>query len=196
MAAKRLPAKNEAGWPYCIWCRKNGVLVLARPDESDPCKPGFDTCCPDHYRVWTDDQHLTWEEFRGGKPCRGCGEPLIDTVPWTGSGKGTMHYTDEERAQADAEDARYKARHPDCHSHRHLVHGSLTAHCGRCCPPPPLSPEQIRQIRAILLRARSTPPTPAPPPAPKPPTRKQLERRIEALEAEVARLQGGANTPS
>lgn len=112
MATKRLFAKAEAGWPHCISCRKNGVLVRARADESDPSKPGFDSCCPDHHRRWTDEQRLTWEEFRAGEHCRGCGEPFIDTAPWTGSGKGTMHYNQEERAQADAEEARYAARHP------------------------------------------------------------------------------------
>lgn len=62
-------------------------------------------------------------------------------------------------------------------------------HCGRCCPPRPLSPEQIKRIGSILMSARSTPQVPASVPVPKPPTRKQLEHRVADLEAEVARLQ-------
>jgi hypothetical protein len=196
MATKRLPVKDEAGWPYCQWCRKNDVLVAARADELDPKKPGYDTCCPDHHQVWTDDQRLTWDEFCAGEHCRGCGEPFTDPMPWTGSDKSTMHYTDQERAQADAEEARYKARHPDCHAMRHKVSGSLTTHCGRCCPPPPLSPEQFRKVWDMLMSPPAPLASPAPPPAPKPPTRKQLEQRVAELEAEVAHLQGEAQSPS
>lgn len=196
MGAKRLPAKDDSGWPYCIWCRRNGVLVVARSDERDPTKPGFDTCCPDHHRVWTDDQRLTWEEFRAGEACRGCGEPFIDAVPWSGSGKGTMPYTDTESAKAEAEEERYRAKHPDCHSMRHRVSGSLTTHCARCCPPPPLSPEQIERLSAILLSVRSAPPLPAAVAVPKPLTRRQLERRIVELEDDVSRLQKRAEVPS
>lgn len=189
MTTKRLPAKDETGWSYCIWCRKNGVLVRARPDESDPNKPGYDICCPDHHQVWMDDQRLTWEEFCAGEHCRGCGEPFIDDVPWSGSGKGLMHYTEQERAQAEAEDVRFIARHPDCHAVRHGMQGSLTQHCGRCCPPPPLSPESFKKVWDIILSAPPLKPRPEPPSLPKPPTRKQLEKRVVELEAEVARFQ-------
>jgi hypothetical protein len=196
MTSKRLPARDEAGWPYCVWCRKKGILVPARSDDADPNKPGFNTCCPSHHRVWIDDQRLTWEEYHSGEHCRGCGEPFVGEVPWSGSGKGTMHYTKEERARADADEARFKARHEDCHAVRHHVSGSLTTHCGRCCPPPPLSPEQISRLRAILASTPTTPRVPALPAAPKPPTRKQLEKRLAELEAEVAGLRGTAEAPS
>jgi hypothetical protein len=52
------------------------------------------------------------------------------------------------------EDEAFLARHRDCHTHRHGVAGG-PLHCGRCCPPPPLSPEVLAKI-AVLLR-----PTPA-----------------------------------
>lgn len=97
---------------------------------------------------------LSWEEYEAGDPCPGCGLPYRDDVPW--ESKGTMHFTDEERARYEAEEARFKQAHRDCHSVRHSVSGSLTMHCGKCCPPPPLSPE-VREAVGTLLR------TPKPP---------------------------------
>lgn len=91
---------------------------------------------------------LTWEQYRAGAPCPGCGEPYLDEIPWVG--KGTMYFTEEERTRYDAEEFRYKERHPDCHAVRMSVSGSLTLHCGDCCPPPPLSPGQIESLRKIL----------------------------------------------
>lgn len=102
--------------------------------------------------VYTDEQWLTWEELQAGELCRGCGRPLIDEEPWTF--RGTMHFTDAERLRYDAEGARYKAAHGGCRAHRWSMQGSLTTHCGRCCPPPPLSPDQIARLR-VLLRPTS-----------------------------------------
>ncbi|QWF21772.1 hypothetical protein KM427_23070 [Nocardioides sp. LMS-CY] len=65
-----------------------------------------------------------------------------------------MYFTAEERVRYDAEEVRYKERHGSCGSHRHRVSGSLTTHCGKCCPSPPLSPDKAREI-GTLLRSMS-----------------------------------------
>lgn len=64
--------------------------------------------------------------------------------------------SDEERARYDAEVVAYNEVHGECHSARHSVSGSLTMHCMKCCPPPPLSPTQLEKISALL--GRRTPP--------------------------------------
>ncbi|MCX6401817.1 MAG: hypothetical protein NTX33_18040 [Propionibacteriales bacterium] len=91
---------------------------------------------------------LGWEAYVAGEPCPGCHRPYRDDVPWVF--RGTMHFTDDERARYDAEEARYKANHGGCRAHWHGVSGSLTMHCGKCCPPPPMSPSQIESISKIL----------------------------------------------
>jgi hypothetical protein len=69
-----------------------------------------------------------------------------------------MHFSDEERARYEAEEARFKEAHGECHGSRHSVSGSLTMHCSRCCPMPPLSPTQLEEITRILSRHRPMPP--------------------------------------
>lgn len=97
---------------------------------------------------------LTYEQYRAGRPCPGCGHPYIDAEYF--EPKGTMHFSGSERARSDADEFRFKEAHASCGSHRHRVSGSLTMHCGKCCPPPPLSPAQCDRL-ATLLRE----PTPA-----------------------------------
>lgn len=101
----------------------------------------------------TENERLTWEQYQAGEPCRGCGRPMRDATPWTGSGKGLIHLSEEERAQYDSEEQLFNLRHADCHAHRWTVEGSLTTHCGKCCPPPPMSPEQTARIAALLYHA-------------------------------------------
>jgi hypothetical protein len=96
---------------------------------------------------------LTYEDYVAGLPCPGCGRPYLDKERW--DFRGTMNMTPEERARYDAEGSRYEAAHGSCGSHRHSVSGSLTTHCGECCPPPPLSPTQIDRLRQLLGRATS-----------------------------------------
>lgn len=91
---------------------------------------------------------LAWEEYLSGAPWPGCGLPYRDAEPW--EFRGTQNFTDDERARYDAEQERYRAAHGDRHAIRHGVSGSLTTHCGRCCPPPPLSPTRIKNVRRIL----------------------------------------------
>ncbi|MGO1510427.1 MAG: hypothetical protein ACTHW4_07630 [Actinomycetales bacterium] len=97
---------------------------------------------------------LTWERYAAGDPCPGCGLPYRDEEPW--EFKGTMYFTDEERTRYEAEEARFMEAHAECHSSRHSVSGSLTMHCMKCCPPPPLSPRQIEELSRIF--SRPTPP--------------------------------------
>jgi hypothetical protein len=93
---------------------------------------------------------LTYEQYRAGQPCPGCGRPYVDAEPF--EPKGTMFFSDSERARYDAEKARFKEAHPSCGSHSHGVSGSLTKHCGKCCPPPPLSPMQFDRLTTLLRK--------------------------------------------
>lgn len=63
--------------------------------------------------------------------------------------------TDAERSRYDEEDSTYRALHGDCVAGRHSVSGSLTMHCMKCCPPPPLSPTQIERIVSVLNNTTS-----------------------------------------
>ena len=101
----------------------------------------------------TEVQRLTWEQYLAGEPCPGCGRPMRDATLWSGSGKGLIHLSEVERAQYDSEEEHFKVRHGDCHTHRWTVGGSLTTHCGKCCPPPPMSPQQTARIAALLHHA-------------------------------------------
>lgn len=101
----------------------------------------------------TEVERLTWEQYLAGEPCRGCGRPMGDATLWSGSGKGLIHLSEEERAQYDSEEQPFKVRHADCHAHRWTVGGSLKTHCGKCCPPPPMSPEQTARIATLLHHA-------------------------------------------
>ena len=109
-------------------------------------------------RSYTDDMRLSWAEYQSGVPCRGCGLQLVDAKPW--EMRGTMNFTDTERQRYEAEEARYRHRHGDCHSFRWSMSGSLTTHCGRCCPPSPLSPKQI--AKKTLLAPDISQPKPKP----------------------------------
>jgi hypothetical protein len=53
---------------------------------------------------------------------------MTDATLWSGSGKGLIHLSEEERAQYDSEEQHFKVRHADCHTHRWTVGGSLTTH--------------------------------------------------------------------
>lgn len=91
---------------------------------------------------------LTWEQYVTGELCPGCGRPYRDEERW--ESKGTMHFTDEERVRYEVEEERFKKNHGECHSMRHSVSGSLTTHCGRCCPIPPLLPRQKEALARLL----------------------------------------------
>lgn len=91
---------------------------------------------------------LTWAELQAGVPCRGCARPIRDSEPWVF--RGGLHLSPDERVRYEAQNAKYKSAHGTCQAHRWSIEGSLTTHCGRCCPPPPLSAKQIKQLQVLL----------------------------------------------
>ena len=95
-----------------------------------------------------DTAPLTYEAYRAGSPCPGCGRPYSDAEPW--EFRGTINMNPEERARYASEAERFAVLHSSCGSYRHSVSGSLTMHCGKCCPAPPPSPSQIERLRQIL----------------------------------------------
>ncbi len=97
---------------------------------------------------------LSVEEYSAGAPCPGCGRPDRDAEPF--EFRGTMHLSGREKEHYEAEQSGFKAQHGSCRSHRHSVQGSLTTHCGKCCPMPPISPAQLARVGALLRT-----PTPA-----------------------------------
>ena len=99
-------------------------------------------------REWeANGTRLTRAELDAGVPCRGCGLPIIDGL---GDEPAATKMTHEERGAHDAAEADFKRRHDGCRAHRWSVSGSRTTHCGFCCPPPPLSDEQVEAIAAII----------------------------------------------
>jgi hypothetical protein len=103
-------------------------------------------------REWREKgMYLTREEAATGVPCRGCGLPVIDNL---GDWPATMYRTPEERAEYDAEQARYADKHSDCDSNRCSMAGSRSTHCGFCCPPIPMSESQAEAIARILRSAK------------------------------------------
>jgi hypothetical protein len=90
---------------------------------------------------------LTRKELEAGEPCRGCGLPMIDG---RGSWPALLKLSSRERAEYDAAEANYKARHGDCRASRWSISGSRSTHCSYCCPPPPLSKRQVEQLASLL----------------------------------------------
>jgi hypothetical protein len=105
--------------------------------------------------IWTDDDRLTWEELQANVACRGCGLPFFDRrrpMP------PILRRTPREVAIAAIEEHDWRTRHGDCHAVRHgFAYGPT--HCGRCCAPPPMSPEQIQRVVAIMQPYFPAPPT-------------------------------------
>ena len=99
-------------------------------------------------RVWAENgTRLTRAELLAGVPCRGCGLPIIDRL---GDRPALMRMTEDERSEYEASEAEFAARHPDCRAARWSMSRSRTMHCCFCCPPPPLSEEQIERISTIF----------------------------------------------
>lgn len=96
--------------------------------------------------------YLTVAEIEAGEPCRGCGEPLLDGL---GNWPALLHMTPAQRRDYDDADASFRERHSGCRAHRWSMSGNRTAHCGYCCPPPPLSTLQIERIRQILSSVKT-----------------------------------------
>jgi hypothetical protein len=98
--------------------------------------------------TYTDEMRLSWDEYQNGEHCRGCDRPLRDDQPW--EFRGTNNMNPAERQRYDGEERRYSKSHQGRHAHRWSIDGSLTTHCGRRCPPPPLSPNQITKLVQLL----------------------------------------------
>lgn len=98
---------------------------------------------------WTDDQELTWEEFSHGEPCRGCGRGFVGAPEW----KPIMQRTPEEAAAIEREEAEFRALHPNCAKTTWCYGSTGVTHCSECCPRPPLSPDQVKQIARIFVDA-------------------------------------------
>ena len=127
--------------------RRDRLAAMARrPQVVEPLRvPAF----PDV--LWTNDDRLSWEELVGGVPCQGCGQPILGGETSQRDGESWVEY--RERMKPIEEE--FRLRHPQHGSSWRGEGGPI--HCSRCCPPPPLSPEQIAQISRIL-----NPPPPAP----------------------------------
>ena len=91
--------------------------------------------------------YLSYEEYVAGVPCRGCGEPLSDGL---GSRWPTNKLTDQERAECEAYEARFRERHAECRAGSWGIEGSRTSHCFYCCPPPPMSEKKIRELSRLF----------------------------------------------
>jgi hypothetical protein len=59
-----------------------------------------------------------------------------------------------ECAAYDEADRAYQERHGDCRCHGWSMSGSRTWHCVECCPPHPLSDEQLERL-AVLVQGSS-----------------------------------------
>lgn len=97
-------------------------------------------------REWAEkEMYLSREELIAGKPCHGCGLPVVDDH---GNWSPSLYRSDKEQIEYDVAEARYREMHTECGSHPWSMSGSRTMHCGYCCPPPPISESQ----RATLAR--------------------------------------------
>jgi hypothetical protein len=123
------------------------AAMVQRPQIVEPPRV---TAAPDV--LWANDDRLTWEELVGAVPCQGCGQPVLGAETSQRDGETWADY--RERMKPIEEE--FRLRHPQHGSSWKSGGGPI--HCSRCCPPPPLSPEQIAQISRIL-----NPPPLAPP---------------------------------
>jgi hypothetical protein len=96
---------------------------------------------------WKDQQRLTWEEFTHGEKCRGCGQGFVGAPEW----KPVLQRTPEDAELIEREETAFRALHPDCASMTWRYGSNGVTHCCECCPPPPLSPEQTRNLARIAV---------------------------------------------
>lgn len=97
--------------------------------------------------TFAEEQRLSWEEFIAGTPCRGCGRGFAGGP----ESKLIRDRTPEEQAAHDAEEAAFRALHPDCSPARWSISGGGITHCSVCCPPPPFGPEQSERLAKLLV---------------------------------------------
>jgi hypothetical protein len=94
--------------------------------------------------LWSDDDRLAWEELVDGVPCQGCGRAIMGEETRQRDGEAWRSYRERIKPIEDE----FQLGHLG-HASSWRVDGD-PLHCSRCCPPPPLSPEQITRILAIL----------------------------------------------
>lgn len=128
---------------------------------------------------------LSYEQVRAGVPCPGCGRPWV----------GPQDDLDRDRD-------RWHAVHGECSAGRN-GYNDAPVHCLRCCGVPPLSPKQIAAVSRIFQEAFSRREGESRLAATVSPEvkRQQQEmaatkraKRIEKLEAELARLRAEEST--
>jgi hypothetical protein len=95
--------------------------------------------------------YMSRAEMEAGEPCRGCGQPLLDGA---GDWSPLLQLTPEQRAEYDQADAAFREQHADCRAARWSLSGHRTSHCFYCCPPPPMSAQQIEEVARILSSTR------------------------------------------
>lgn len=125
-------------------CDATGLTLhlVAQPDgrgvavQAQFCRRGWPPPPP---AIWTEDQRLTYEELTFGQPCKVCGRALLDQADPAAS-----------PAELKQLEEAFEADHRDCRTYRWGVAGGSLVHCGRCCPPPPFSPEQMEAVTAAL----------------------------------------------
>jgi hypothetical protein len=98
--------------------------------------------------------YLSWAEIEAGEPSRGCGQPLLDGL---GDWYPLNKLTPDQRAEYDRAEELYRERHRGCRSHRWSLSGHRAQHCGYCCPPLPLTAQQIEKVTRIFSSARTRP---------------------------------------
>ena len=134
--------------------RKKSV-VQRTDDRSKLCKPSRMRCAmkrdEEKRQEWiANGMYLTRAELAAGVRCRGCGLPIVDGL---GDRPPLSKMSDDERRRYDANEAEFQSRHPACRAHRWSIAGSHAEHCDLCCPPPPLSVNQIERILTIFEHA-------------------------------------------
>lgn len=94
---------------------------------------------------WRDEGlYQPYEAFASGEPCRACRRPLLDELPadnHDGTSAGTNLDNDE-----------FRAEHENCRLGFWSMVGCRVDHCHQCCPPPPLSPSEVKTLRTLLGR--------------------------------------------
>ncbi|WP_344468845.1 hypothetical protein [Kitasatospora kazusensis] len=94
--------------------------------------------------------YLSWDEYKAGVPCRGCGQPLLGHE---GDWPSKSRMADGERD--DVAEKQFQERHGECREGRWLVSGCPVMHCSACCPPPPMGPKQVEELAKMLFASRS-----------------------------------------
>jgi len=120
--------------------------ALQRARRAAEAAEADDRRLEERHQQWQRERtRLTWAEYEAGEPCRGCGLPMRDGLD---SWFPLNSLTPDQRAEYDQAEELFRERHHDCRSYRWS--GGRVQHCGYCCPPPPMSPQQWHEIERIL----------------------------------------------